>query len=145
VGGLAAGAGNVISGNTLSGIELLGQAYSNSILNNGIGVVNGPTPGTLAPLGNGLHDVVLSVPVPDLSNGHNDIGGMVNDPAAATGNTIAANHGDGIFVNTAAFTTIRNNVIGLPDPTGPLRQPPRRRERQLCHEHHRGRRQRDQP
>jgi parallel beta-helix repeat protein len=98
IGGIASGAGNVISANALEGIYLINSgAAGNQIQGNTIGAdVNG----TLA-LGNGSDGIrVEGAPT-------NTIGGAV--PGA--GNLISAN-GDGIYVLNSSWCVIQGNLIG---------------------------------
>jgi uncharacterized repeat protein (TIGR01451 family) len=102
VGGTAAGAGNVISGNSGAGISIefsTTDAASNLVVGNEIGTsANG-----LLVLGNKLGGVVIS------GASNNQIGG----PGSAA-NVISANHGPGIqLVSGATGTTILNNQIGV--------------------------------
>jgi VCBS repeat-containing protein/parallel beta-helix repeat protein len=91
IGGTTAGAGNVISGNDVNGVEL-GRATQNSVQGNRIGV--GATGG---PLGNARHGVYL-IGQGTLVASDNAIGGMT--PGA--GNSIAYNGGDGVFAEPSA-------------------------------------------
>jgi titin len=101
VGGTAAGAGNLISGNRCDGLRI--AASTNLVQGNFIGT---DVTGTAA-LGNGGDGVVL------FEEGlRNTIGGT--DPGA--GNVISANGGDGISTELA-FTVIEGNLIGT-DATG---------------------------
>ncbi|MBD2048868.1 DUF4347 domain-containing protein, partial [Coleofasciculus sp. FACHB-64] len=98
IGGTAAGAGNVISGN-VEGIAIQGtEATGNQIQGNYIGT---QADGTSA-LGNTSHGVVVRS---DAKN--NTIGGTT----AGAGNTIAFNNGDGVFVDTNFGTVINNGIL----------------------------------
>ena len=94
-----AGAGNVISGNSGSGIEFAGDGTGsptdNVVQRNLIGVAaDGTTP--LPNTGNGI----------GMSHGNNDIGGI------GDGNVIANNGGNGVLVNSlGAGNTISDNSI----------------------------------
>jgi hypothetical protein len=90
MGGTAAGAGNVISGNARDGIEIRGDA--NIALGNRIGT---DITGT-RPLGNGGNGVTI---IGSSSTFGNTIGGSVS----GAGNTISANGGDGIMLCHRAF------------------------------------------
>ncbi len=102
IGGIAAGAGNLISGNGSNGIEISGDdADGNTIYGNFIGTQAGGA----GKLGN-MNDGVL------LDDGpmDNQIGGV----AAGAGNIIAANTVAGIeIMGDCIFNEIANNVIGL--------------------------------
>jgi hypothetical protein len=101
IGGTEAGAGNVISGNNSNGVwidhaTLSDPSPSNLVQGNYIGT---DVTGTSA-LGNLQHGVLLQA-----SNA--TIGGV----AMGTGNTIAFNGGDGVFVELDPRNTIRGNSI----------------------------------
>ncbi len=103
IGGTAAGAGNVISGNgipgTQGGIYLVGSgATGNVIQGNRIGT---DPVGTLA-LGNRYEGVYLE------RASSNTIGGVV----AGAGNLISANQTRGIFLVNAPGNVIQGNLIG---------------------------------
>jgi len=105
IGGSAAGAGNIISGNTGSGIDCFVIGSEGEVIQgNWIGVVPGATPTSPAtPLGNGDHGVRIAGPINVLVGGTNP----------GEGNVIASNGGDGI--NTFATSdglTVEGNVIG---------------------------------
>lgn len=100
IGGTAAGAGNVIGGNLLRGIEIDGSS-NNQVFGNFIGT---DSTGTLD-FGNlGLAGVVLR-------NGAT--GNLIGGVNAGEANTIAFNAGDGVFVRDAATANnpIRGNAI----------------------------------
>lgn len=98
LGGSIAGAGNVISGNSNSGIALFDAATSgNAILGNYIG---------LSPSGADQPNIGRGISVQDAV-------GTIIGGTGTSGNVIAANQGDGISLNHAANTIIRNNLIGL--------------------------------
>lgn len=93
VGGTAIGAGNVISNNTLSGIEIDGSdSVNNVIQGNRIGT---DITGTRA-MGNHVAGIVLSVAT------NNVVGGTVDGAA----NTIAFNGGAGGFFGDAGVTVV---------------------------------------
>jgi hypothetical protein len=92
VGGTAPGTANVISGNTRDGVTIVGFSSANQVLGNLIGVDASGTAG----LGNSHHGVRIGG-----SAGGNSIGGL----AAQSGNTIAHNGGDGVFVEAAGPST----------------------------------------
>ena len=101
IGGPAMGAGNVISGNAQSGIDVTAPAGSSTtVQGNLIGL--DPT-GTLA-IPNVLQGVFL-----DGSKGVNIIGGT----AAGTGNLISGNTEHGIALDASPNVTIASNIIGL--------------------------------
>jgi hypothetical protein len=94
VGGTAAGAGNLISGNSFYGVYLFGD--NNLVQGNSIGTDISGT----QPLGNGtgIYTILRS---------HNLIGGT--EPGA--GNTIAFNSGPGVLVDNGTGNAIRQNAI----------------------------------
>ncbi len=94
IGGVAGGAGNVISGNGTSGVELSGMG--NSVQANNIGMVADG----LAALGNALDGERIS-------NSLNVVGGPTEDSS----NGIAYNGGDGVFVSSGTQNAIRSNSI----------------------------------
>ena len=104
VGGTAAGAGNVISGNYGEGIFLVGTTLSgntasgNTIQGNFIGT--DPT-GTVG-LGNAYDGIYLQ------EAATNQIGGA----AAGAGNLISADQYEGIFLTNASWNVIQGNLIG---------------------------------
>ena len=99
IGGTAAGARNVISGNGLDGVQIFGiSASGNLVQGNYIGT---QIDGTSA-LGNTFKGVHITV---DAST--NTIGGT----AAGAGNTIAFNGGDGVFVDSGTGNLIDPNSI----------------------------------
>jgi parallel beta-helix repeat protein len=101
IGGTAAGAGNVISGNTFYGIVITGPA--NMIQGNYIGAdVTGA-----AVLANGRAGVFV------IGTRDNIIGGT----AAGAGNLISGNGEQGVLLQGSTTTTIQGNLIGT-DVTG---------------------------
>jgi CSLREA domain-containing protein len=99
VGGVLAGAGNLISGNTASGIELNGtNAKGNQVQGNRIGT---ETTGTSA-LANQFAGVLVQS-----SAASNLIGGSTVE----AGNLIAFNGGDGVYIITGAGNAILSNRI----------------------------------
>ena len=99
----AAGAGNVISGNSWYGVYLWGpNATGNVVQNNIIGLDATAT----TPVGNGADDPVVRAGVYLSSTVGNRIGG----DAAGEGNTIAGNDAKGVIVTGAAADG--NAVIG---------------------------------
>ncbi len=100
IGGTIATAGNIISGNHLSGVALFGaQSTGNVILENLIGL---DATGTV-PLGNAQDGLILT----------NAPGNVLGAPSA--GNSIAGNSGDGILItgSGASGNLILGNLIGL--------------------------------
>lgn len=93
VGGLSAGEGNVVAGNTQFGIELRNPgATANRVFGNKVGTsVNGTTN-----MGNGWHGVVLA-------------GGASND--SILGNVVAYNKGVGVYDSSGTGNVISRNSI----------------------------------
>src|SRR5262245_15107308 len=89
IGGTAAGAENVISGNTGAGISIA-SAYGNTIQGNRIGLNAAGT----AALGNGANGGIR------LANG--TAGNLIGGADAGAGNTISGNSGDGINISGAS-------------------------------------------
>jgi uncharacterized repeat protein (TIGR01451 family) len=107
VGGLAAGLGNVISGNRSNGLEVNSGAVGTQITGNAVGVA---ADGTHA-LGNRLDGVLLDG-APTTT-----IGGLT----IAAGNQISGNNGNGVRTrNDATGLLVQGNQIGT-DATGLLR------------------------
>lgn len=104
IGGVAAGAGNVVSGNTQNGIQLYSFANNNIVEGNIVGL---NAAGTAAiPNSNGIS-------LFDRANS-NRIGGS----AAGAGNVSSGNFGSGvILIDGAQNNTIEGNKLGT-DPTG---------------------------
>jgi hypothetical protein len=98
VGGTAAGARNVISGNTLDGVSILSGASGNLVLGNILGL---DAAGSLQ-RGNGEHGIAISFAA------NNTIGGT----SAAARNVISANGSDGISCFGATGNKIQGNFIG---------------------------------
>jgi hypothetical protein len=97
VGGTAAGAGNVISGNA-TGIFITQSSSGNVVQGNLIGTASDPV--------SAVPNTVRGIFITQGSNG-NTIGGA----GAGAGNTIAFNAGDGIVVDTSAGNNINGNSI----------------------------------
>lgn len=101
IGGAAANAGNVISGNTNSGVVLNDGTNTNQIAGNKIGT----DPSGLIDLGNGLRGVeVLQGATIGFNTTNNVIGGLT----AAERNIISGNNSGGVRI---AGTTTTSNVI----------------------------------
>lgn len=95
IGGATVAEGNLISGNGSDGVEISGAtAAGNQVKNNLIGTT---ATGTAA-IPNGNTGVFINSSAHD-----NDIGG--------SGNTIAFNNGDGVWVNTGTNNAFRHNLI----------------------------------
>jgi hypothetical protein len=108
VGGLSAGARNVISGNAANGVKIA-RGLSNEVIGNIIGTDRTGT----AAIPNGSNGVLLTA-----GSQNNTVGGM--DPAAA--NIIGGNTGDGITVAAASIgNVIAGNLIGTGDAQGTIR------------------------
>ena len=106
IGGTTAGARNVISGNTESGVHLLAAASGNTVQGNYLGL---DALGT-SDLGNGQNGVLIS----DASG--NTIGGTT----AGAGNVLSGNlFGIQVTGSAAVGNQIQGNRIGT-DPTGTL-------------------------
>jgi titin len=100
IGGSASGAGNVISGNTRSGVEVTAGSDGNAILGNLIGVDSSGG----VPLGNAWHGVLVS------AGANNVVGGT---PPGAR-NVISGNSSNGIALDQGSSkTVIQGNIIGL--------------------------------
>jgi hypothetical protein len=100
IGGTAAGAGNVISGNNLRGISISGVgSIDNVVLGNYIGTNRDG----LAAIANQGHGVQV-----DTSAANNIIGGTT----AGARNVISGNNGSGVFISSATGTVIAGNYIG---------------------------------
>jgi titin len=104
IGGTAAGAGNVISGNQFVGVYLTIQASGNYIQGDLIGT---DITGT-RPLGN----IQIGVLV-ELDAGNNTIGGTT----VSARNIISANHSEGIELSSTFGDLVEGNYIGI-DATG---------------------------
>lgn len=100
IGSLTAGGGNVISGNTRTGIEIDGATTSeNKIYGNKIG----PAASGGADVGNGQSGIHLN----DGAQ-YTEVGSLSN---RAAGNTIVGNHGGGVTMARSSHTLIANNTI----------------------------------
>lgn len=102
IGGAAAGAGNVVSGNAGSGVSLVGGG--NVVQGNWVGTDLGGTAG----LGNGGDGVLVYGP-----------GNAVGGNAAGDGNVLSANRGSGVDIPGSGATgnLVQGNLIGT-DATG---------------------------
>jgi CSLREA domain-containing protein len=107
IGGGAAGARNVISGNGGDGVELSGGgADANQVKGNYVGVAADGT----ADVGNSGNGILLTSPF-----GQNAAGNLLGGSAAGEGNVISGNAGDGIRFEGFGVqnTTIQGNLIGV--------------------------------
>ena len=100
IGGATAGAGNVISGNSGSGVQFFGVGTGNLIQGNFIGT----TAGGAQALGNIISGVVITDATATTGGGS----------VAAAGNVISGNGGDGVRINdtTATNNAVKSNRIG---------------------------------
>ncbi len=96
-GNTVGGSGNLISGNVLQGVRLIG-ADNNTVRDNLIGTQADGT----SPLGNGSHGVVIA-------DGDNNVIGV--DGVTPQDNTIAHNGGDGVLVYSGTGNQILSNSI----------------------------------
>jgi hypothetical protein len=102
VGGSVAGAGNLISGNSIHGVRINGAGADHNVVEgNSIGISAAATPGALA----NLFGVTI-----DGGASSNTVGGSV----AAAGNIISGNTTDGILISGpgASNNLVENNNIG---------------------------------
>ena len=114
IGGEEVGAGNLISGNNESGVQMAFGAFRNLVQGNYIGVkANG-----VEPLGNTLDGVAI------FESPSNTVGGLTSVPGLVPGNVISGNGGHGVFIGigkdeiTTAmpnFNEVLGNYIGLDD------------------------------
>ena len=113
IGGTAAGAGNVISGNLGSGVRVtnslpllpITNADDNQILGNLIGV--GPSG-----ISSGLGNVESGVEIDSASS--TTIGGVTASPGTGPGNVISGNRQSGIeLTGSSTATLIEGNIVGL--------------------------------
>ena len=95
VGGIAVGAGNVVSGNGMDGIRI--QTTGNTILGNYVGL-NGA--GTAA-IGNAYSGI-------ELQNGSNVVGGSV----AGSANVVSGNAASGITIVGGSSNSVKGNLVG---------------------------------
>lgn len=108
VGGLSAGARNVISGNSANGVKIA-RSLSNEVIGNIIGTDHTGT----AVVANGGSGILVTA-----GSQNNTIGGI--DPSAA--NLIGGNTGDGVTLAGAAVSNIvAGNFIGTNDAQGTVR------------------------
>jgi hypothetical protein len=99
IGGTAAGAGNLISGNLGAGIQLAGDASGTVVQGNLIGTNAAGT----AALANGGGGVVIS----------GTFGTMLGGTTAAARNLISGNQGHGVFLSDSRTNNILGNWIGV--------------------------------
>jgi hypothetical protein len=106
-GGSLAGAGNVISGNTGDGVQLVGNGTIDNVVE---GNFIGLTATGITGLGNELNGVSVFG-----GASYNTIGGA----ASGSGNVISANGGNGVSISDSgtSFNLLAGNLIGT-DPTG---------------------------
>ncbi len=113
IGGTAQGAGNVISGNLGSGVEITNSlpsqtttsADSNQILGNLIGVAPGG-------ISTGVGNVESGIKIDNASS--TTIGGVTSTPGAGPGNIISGNRQNGIeLTGSSTASVIEGNLIGL--------------------------------
>jgi parallel beta-helix repeat protein len=105
IGGMDAGAGNLLSGNTQGGVGLKGTGANNNVIQ---GNFIGTGAAGLAPLGNTLSGVTI------FGGNSNLVGGATT----AARNIVSANRLSGIYITTnSAGNLIQGNFIGL-DATG---------------------------
>ncbi len=98
IGGTAAGAGNVISGNGDAGIEFFGVGTTgNMVLGNFIGTDKDG----IAGLGNSFEGIIISVGATD---------NMIGGTSVGDGNVIAGNNREGVEINDLG--TVGNTVLG---------------------------------
>lgn len=120
IGGTAAGAANVISGNAGSGIHLR-EATGSVVQGNHIGTNAAGT----AAVPNTANGIVISATTTTLTN---DTGNTVTSPfsariggtAAGEGNLIAGNLGIGVLVESSDTTQIQGNFIGTSSSATPI-------------------------
>ena len=103
IGGTAVGAGNLISGNTGNGVEIVG-GFREFVQGNLIGT---NADGTSA-LGNTGAGISISSSAGGPSSGQNVIGGTT----AGAGNLISGNGGGGIFITLGSLDIVAGNLIG---------------------------------
>ena len=114
IGGMVAGAGNLISANLQQGIHLWttnGNVQGNTIQGNLIGLTAAGTSG----LGNGVPNNTACAGIGLFAASDNLVGG----PGAGAANVISGNNGFGIFLvgDTTTGNSVQGNFIGT-DPTG---------------------------
>jgi hypothetical protein len=97
IGGTAAGAGNVISGNLGNGVELIQGANGELVQGNRIGT---DVTGTVA-LGNGGDGILIATS-----------GNIIGGTAAGAGNVVSANQANGIEISIGGGNLVQGNLIG---------------------------------
>ena len=105
IGGTAAGAGNVISGNDSNGVYIVGTSGNNSILGNLIGT-------------NVSGDVAVPNDVCGIVSNQAEGGGTIGSPVSGGGNVISGNDGWGVWLKGSNIPypgswLIQGNTIGL--------------------------------
>jgi len=106
IGGMAAGAGNLISGNATYGVQITGaSATGNAVEGNLIGT---DITGTVA-MANGKGVAI------DTGAAGNTIGGLTATPGTGAGNVISGNTGNGVGIIGSGTTgnVVAGNIIGL--------------------------------
>jgi titin len=108
LGGTAAGAGNVISGNSQQGILLVGTNVTGNVIQGNLIGLNAAGAGTLANGNAGISIIYAAA-------------NLVGGTTSAARNVISANGADGIFLfgYTAVSNQVQGNFIGT-DPTGTI-------------------------
>ncbi len=104
IGGAAAGAGNVISGNADFGVEISGSGTTGTLV---AGNIIGTTADGTAALGNGANGVEI-----DTGASNNTIGGLTTTPGTGAGNLMSGNAGNGVDVVGGGGNLIEGNLIG---------------------------------
>ncbi len=110
IGGMEAGAGNVISGNVGTGIQVIGTASIHvpgetyPIYGNFIGVAAD----AVTPLGNGGDGILVAA---GASTGVFGGGAEIGGPQPGAGNLIAHNGGHGVHLSEVLFPRVRGNSI----------------------------------
>src|SRR5262249_50295704 len=104
VGGTAAGAGNVISGNTQQGV-LIENSGTTGVLVAGNFIGTNAT-GTSA-IANGTEGIQI-----DSGASGNTIGGLTATPGTGAGNVISGNTQDGVYIEGSNSNTIAGNLVG---------------------------------
>ena len=105
IGGTAAGAGNVISGNTGDGVEIINATGTGNVVEGDY--IGTDYTGTVA-LANGGNGVAI-----DTGASSNTIGGLTTKPGTGAGNVISGNIYDGVEItNAGTGNLVEGNLIG---------------------------------